>query len=254
MQYVWPVLGVVVTFAIAVLLHEFGHFIAARLSGVGVDVFSVGFGKRLWGIRRGITDYQLSALPLGGYVKLRGVFPKETERYLHGDETETGDKPGDLPACTAPAEAKPPKSAPPTTTGLAFARDMIEDAAALRNKPWLIRVFVFSAGCGFNYLVAAAVLAIMAIRGFHIDLPYQSFVGPVKEGSPLYEAGLRRGDRIIRFDGLPVSRWEQAREEQSQGILDVLAGLVEDRDTSRPIPCVVARTEAGKPTTFSLTL
>src|ERR687894_359334 len=56
----------------AVVLHEFGHFIVAKLLRIRVETFSVGFGKRIWGRRWGQTDYRLSLVPLGGYVKLGG--------------------------------------------------------------------------------------------------------------------------------------------------------------------------------------
>src|SRR5919206_737662 len=56
----------------AVILHEFGHFLVAKMLGIRVETFSVGFGKRLWGRRWGTTDYRLSLIPLGGYVKLGG--------------------------------------------------------------------------------------------------------------------------------------------------------------------------------------
>ena len=55
-----------------VVIHEFGHFIVAKSFGIRVDVFSVGFGKRLWGVKKGDTDYRLSLIPLGGYVKMAG--------------------------------------------------------------------------------------------------------------------------------------------------------------------------------------
>lgn len=55
-----------------VVIHEFGHFIVAKFFGIRVDVFSVGFGKRLWGFKKGDTDYRLSLIPLGGYVKMAG--------------------------------------------------------------------------------------------------------------------------------------------------------------------------------------
>jgi regulator of sigma E protease len=55
-----------------IVIHEFGHFIVAKLFGIRVDVFSVGFGKRLWGVRKGDTDYRISLIPLGGYVKMCG--------------------------------------------------------------------------------------------------------------------------------------------------------------------------------------
>jgi len=66
-----PMLGILI------LVHEFGHFAAAKLFGVRVEVFSIGFGKRLVGFRRGDTDYRISALPFGGYVKMAGENPAE---------------------------------------------------------------------------------------------------------------------------------------------------------------------------------
>lgn len=68
-----------------VLAHEWGHFIVAKLLGVRVDVFSIGFGPRLFGWRRGNTDYRVSVLPLGGYVRMAGDNPSE-EREGAPDE------------------------------------------------------------------------------------------------------------------------------------------------------------------------
>jgi regulator of sigma E protease len=66
-----------IVLGIMVLVHEFGHFAVAKLCGIRVEVFSIGFGKRLFGFRRGDTDYRLSVLPLGGYVKMAGDNPGE---------------------------------------------------------------------------------------------------------------------------------------------------------------------------------
>ncbi|MGA2511796.1 MAG: RIP metalloprotease RseP [Candidatus Acidiferrales bacterium] len=71
------ILAGAVILGILVLLHEWGHFIAAKLCGVRVDVFSIGFGPRIWGVKRGDTDYRVSALPLGGYVRMAGDNPVE---------------------------------------------------------------------------------------------------------------------------------------------------------------------------------
>jgi regulator of sigma E protease len=60
-----------------VLVHEFGHFAVAKLCGVRVEAFAIGFGKRLVGFRRGETEYQINLLPLGGYVKMAGEIPGE---------------------------------------------------------------------------------------------------------------------------------------------------------------------------------
>src|SRR5438477_11557142 len=66
------VFWVAVVLGIMVLIHEFGHYAAAKSFGVRVETFSIGFGTRLLGFRKGGTDYRLSAIPLGGYVKMSG--------------------------------------------------------------------------------------------------------------------------------------------------------------------------------------
>src|SRR5476651_1493151 len=63
---------------VLVFVHEFGHYAVAKLCGIRVEVFSLGFGKRLVGFRRGDTEYQIAAIPLGGYVKMAGDIPGET--------------------------------------------------------------------------------------------------------------------------------------------------------------------------------
>src|SRR6185312_7146165 len=70
---------------VMILVHEFGHYAVAKMCGVRVEVFSLGFGKRLLGFRRGDTDYRISALPLGGYVKMSGENPMEART---GDPSE----------------------------------------------------------------------------------------------------------------------------------------------------------------------
>src|SRR5438128_4288772 len=82
--------SVVVVLGIMILVHEFGHYAAAKFFGVRVEVFSLGFGKRLVGFRRGDTDYRISALPLGGYVKMSGENPGDT---ITGDPREFLSKP-----------------------------------------------------------------------------------------------------------------------------------------------------------------
>jgi regulator of sigma E protease len=71
------IIELLVVLGIMVLVHEFGHFAVAKLCGIRVETFSIGFGKRLFGFRRGDTDYRLSLLPLGGYVKMAGDTPGE---------------------------------------------------------------------------------------------------------------------------------------------------------------------------------
>jgi regulator of sigma E protease len=70
-------LTAVFVLSIMIFVHELGHYLAARKAGVGVEKFSLGFGPRVWGVRRGETEYLLSAIPFGGYVKMVGDNPEE---------------------------------------------------------------------------------------------------------------------------------------------------------------------------------
>lgn len=72
------ILALVFVLGVMIFVHEFGHFATAKYFGVRVDVFALGFGPRLFGFRRGDTDYRVCALPLGGYVKMKGENPDET--------------------------------------------------------------------------------------------------------------------------------------------------------------------------------
>src|ERR1700752_1389778 len=66
-----------IVLGVMILIHEWGHYAAAKFFKVRVEVFSIGFGKRLLGLRRGATDYRISAIPLGGYVKMSGENPMD---------------------------------------------------------------------------------------------------------------------------------------------------------------------------------
>jgi regulator of sigma E protease len=76
-EFFTALIAVAAVLGFMILIHEFGHFAAAKLLGVRVEVFSIGFGKRLLGFRRGDTDYRISAIPLGGYVKMSGENPMD---------------------------------------------------------------------------------------------------------------------------------------------------------------------------------
>ena len=77
---VLTVLKVVVSFCLLILVHELGHFLVAKRLGIGVQRFSIGFGPKIWGFRRGETEYLLAVIPLGGFVKLLGDDPRGVER------------------------------------------------------------------------------------------------------------------------------------------------------------------------------
>jgi regulator of sigma E protease len=78
-------LALIFVLGVMIFVHELGHFATAKFFGIRVDVFALGFGPRLFGFRRGDTDYRVCALPLGGYVKMKGENPDEE---LSGDDDE----------------------------------------------------------------------------------------------------------------------------------------------------------------------
>src|SRR6202171_5835348 len=76
-EFLISLVAVVAVLGFMILIHEFGHYAVAKWLGVRVEVFSIGFGKRLLGFRKGETDYRISAIPLGGYVKMSGENPMD---------------------------------------------------------------------------------------------------------------------------------------------------------------------------------
>jgi len=71
-QWVWPILQFVIGLGLVVFVHELGHFLVAKASGIRVDRFALGFGPRIFGVKKGETDYCVCLLPLGGYVMMLG--------------------------------------------------------------------------------------------------------------------------------------------------------------------------------------
>jgi regulator of sigma E protease len=162
----------IVLISLLVFVHEFGHFIVARWCGVRVDVFSIGFGPELfgWNDRHG-TRWKLSALPLGGYVKMFGdsnvmSLPDGTEREL------------------TPAEQR----------------------VSFHHKPLASRAAVVAAGPAANYVFAVLVLAAMfATYGQQYS---STVIGQVQPGSAADAAGLHAGDKVVAINGTSMRRFE----------------------------------------------
>ena len=167
LNYIWPFLAVITP---VVFFHELGHYLVARLNGVRVEVFAVGFGPELLGIddRHG-TRWKLCALPLGGYVK------------FHGD--------ADVASSSAKEEDGPP---PPDSF---FAKSVGQRSA------------IAFAGPMANLLLAAAIFAIFFIVVGQRYTPVE--IGTVRAGSPAAVAGLQPGDRLIELNGSRVERFEE---------------------------------------------
>ncbi len=235
--------SIVVVLGVMVLVHEWGHFIVARMCGVRVDVFSVGMGPRIWGFRRGVTDYRVSAFPIGGYVRMAGENPTD-ERTGAPDEflskkrwqraliilagptmnilmalvIATGmmmsgkGQPAFLKNKPVIAAVAPDSAA---ATGGLRAGDVLLDVNGKRVQTWDDAIWQSM------FVMPKASIPVVVQRGARrVALSIQTspdstqtglfgypeqktFVGPVEAGKPAEKGGLRRGDQIIAIDGNP---------------------------------------------------
>ncbi|MHC4232718.1 MAG: site-2 protease family protein [Planctomycetota bacterium] len=172
------VLAVMLGFGGIIMIHEFGHFIVAKLGGIKVEAFSIGMGPVVLGIRKlkkgwkirllpkigeeqvveegdNETEYQIALLPIGGFVRMLG-------------QSDTG------------------------------AADESDDPRSYSNRPVWIRICVVSAGVIFNAVGAIIIFMILFMNG--IDLK-PAVVGRVLPNSPAYDVGLEEGDRIVEVNG-----------------------------------------------------
>lgn len=169
MTYLIYLLGFIFILGSAVVLHEFGHFIVAKLFKIRVETFSVGFGPRLFGKKWGHTDYRVSAIPLGGYVK------------LGGDESN------------APLEGEGAQDIPP--------REMYN------LRPRWQRIMVALAGPIMNILTAMAIPFVGAFM-YGVPATPSAVVYYVQKDGAAFQAGLQPGDRIISFNGTENPSWD----------------------------------------------
>jgi len=161
---------------IMVLVHEFGHFAVAKLCGVRVEAFAIGFGKRLFGFTYGGTDYRLNLIPLGGYVKMSGE--------LGGDGTIS---------TVAPAPSDP---------------------ADYQNHPRWQRVLIALAGPVANFILAFALMTAVymthnEIQAYFTQPAIADYVSP---NSPVGRTGIVAGDRVIHFDTAENPVWEDLEQ------------------------------------------
>ena len=232
------VLGAVFLFGFAVLVHELGHFIMARLCGVGVRKFAIGFGPKIWAVTRGGTEYSVRWLPFGGFVALKGMIEGLDEepdqrtpsaaperRNAAGQSDGRGSQtPPDLAnenGAQPGAADTPPAKADQLTDlvrGMEAASQpavsVTADLDALRSKSPLTRIAVFGAGVTCNFLSAILFMAVLLWYGQleSVDLP--NAIGDIPEDSPWRRAGWRSGDKILKVE--PVS-WDPSASPRQKG-------------------------------------
>jgi regulator of sigma E protease len=156
---------------ILVTIHELGHFIAAKVFGMRVDKFSIGFPPKIFGFKKGDTEYVIGATPLGGYVSIAGMI----------DETMDTD--------FVDQEVKPDE---------------------FRAKPVWQRMIVITAGVIFNVILAVAIYAGIALHYGETVVPIDSMKGAyVSENSVAQQIGMQTGDRLIGVNNKEVEHFRQ---------------------------------------------
>ena len=167
MNILTNILALIVVLSVLVVVHEFGHFAVAKFFGFPVEVFSVGFGKRLFGRKWRGTDYRVSAIPLGGYVRVIGLGPDEST-VTEGTSRE----------------------APPV--GKRWQRALVLLAGPLMNLvlAFFLHTTVFAVGT--------------RVPAYELEPPIVRVVEP---DSPGAEAGFRPGDRVVTINGRTTPRW-----------------------------------------------
>jgi regulator of sigma E protease len=172
-----------VLIGVMVMIHELGHFVAARYFDVKVEAFSFGFGPRLFGFRRGDTDYRVSLILFGGYVKMSG------EQF---QDVGTGGPETDHNGISNRYEST------------------INDPRSLLAKPRWQRLIIAFAGPFMNIVLAVGLLTGLFMVKYQkvSDADMEAVIGHVLPDSPAAKAGIQDGDRIVRLENTPNPTWE----------------------------------------------
>ncbi len=165
------IVAAVLFLGILIFVHEAGHFLVAKAFGVGVEVFSFGFGRRLLGFHWHGTDYRLSLVPFGGYVRLRGADPFSEEEGREAVTLPDGDR---------------------------------VDLASLQSRPVWQRLAIYAAGPAANVVLPYFLFVILLMGG---EPQSASVVGTVLGGSPAALAGVQPGDEVVEVAGRRVATW-----------------------------------------------
>ena len=205
-------IGIVLVLGVIILVHEWGHFIIARLFKVRVDVFSIGFGPRLFGFKWGETDWRISAVPLGGYVRMAGQDLSDIDA---GEEKPTG----------APDE--------------------------LMSKPRWQRALITAAGPAVNLLFPIVLLGgyyLLAGVPYAAFLNGPIVVAESPATQAATENSLKTGDRVLSVNGLKNPTWEQVQSLLSRVAPGATLNVqVENNGVARNVDLPLTNDNASRP-------
>jgi regulator of sigma E protease len=224
------VIGVVVT------IHELGHFLAAKICGVGVLKFSVGFGPAIFKKEVSGTEYRLSIIPLGGYVRMVGDMPDMITGTSATDSSVREEKEENI--------SELDKDLSPAAKAL-----IADKSKWFLEKSTAKKAFIVFAGPLFNYLLAIFILCVSAFV-YGVQTPDGTKVGAVAKGSPAERIGIKAGDRILKIDGTEVNTFEdiQKRVQSSNGqAINVLLARGDSKeDTNQESVSVIPESRESK--------
>jgi regulator of sigma E protease len=218
-------------FSLLIVLHEFGHFIAAKWTGMRVERFFLFFPPKLFSIKRGETEYGIGAIPAGGFVKITGMNPDELEPgYRSGSEEDP-----------TPAGVLNKMEASGQDEGGPLPPEVI--ARGYYNQPVWKRIVVIGAGPAMNVLIAFVILFALAFSAEKISGPGLE-LGELTTDSPA-KGKLLEGDRIVSIDGVAAAGLdgdERAETFREQIGTHTCAGApTEGCAASTPVQVVVER-------------
>ncbi|MCC7052334.1 MAG: RIP metalloprotease RseP [Gemmatimonadaceae bacterium] len=193
-----PLLAPLLVFGLVVFVHELGHFLAAKAVGIYAPVFALGWGRRVFGVRRGETDYRLALFPLGGYVRMASRDDESMAAFEGGADR------GSLADGATASQGEPGIPWDPTAM-VPFGPKPVPADRWYESKPLWARLVVMLAGVTMNFLLAITVVA--GLRMANGAPNPASVIGTVLPGSPAERGGLASGDSIVSVAGTPVSTW-----------------------------------------------
>ncbi len=208
---IYYVVPFIVLLGILVFVHEFGHFIVARMLKVKVVAFSIGFGKELWSRtdKKG-TEWKISAIPLGGYCQFLGD--------------------GDASSST-------------TDDSLSKLSEEDKKQAFALQSTWK-KILIVVAGPLFNYLLA--ILLFMVLFSCYGKMTIPTYIGEVMANSAAEKAGIMVGDKIVMFNGNPTPDFSALIRETDLATQDEVEVVVERRNTLRLTAENTAQKVCGK--------
>lgn len=207
MEYLGAVLVVVVVLLLSIGLHEIGHMVPAKRFGVRVSHYMVGFGPTLWSRTKGETEYGLKAIPLGGYVRLVGMYPPDAAVGNPPARTWLGRLARDARQASA-EEIRPG-----------------EDARAFYHLSTPKKLVVMLGGPVMNLVIAVFLMAVVLV-GIGLPTTTTNLVSvsqcvlpadaaPSREctsadqAAPAAAAGIEPGDTVVSYDGTEITSWDQ---------------------------------------------